>query len=71
MTIEHTAHSGSQHSTELASVKLVDHFIKQRKDTHEMKAPVTIYCDLFIKTFKCLHCIALRYRPRFLIVKFC
>ena len=37
MTIEHTAHSGSQHSTELASVKLVDHFIKQRKDTHEMK----------------------------------
>ena len=36
----------AQHSTELASVKLVDNIIKQMDSVHDVKTPVTIFCDL-------------------------
>ena len=44
----------AQHSTELASVKLVDHIIKQTDNRYETKTPVTIFCDLS-KAFDCLN----------------
>ena len=44
----------AQHSTELASVKLVDYIIKEIDDAHDVKTPVTIYCDLS-KAFDCLN----------------
>ena len=43
----------AQHSTELASVKLVDH-IKQMDNRYETKTPVAIFCDLS-KAFDCLN----------------
>ena len=42
----------AQHSTELASVKLVDHIIKQMDNRYETKTPVAIFCDLS-KAFDC------------------
>ena len=45
---------GAQHSTGLASVKLVDYIIKEMDDAHDVKTPVTIYCDLS-KAFDCLN----------------
>ena len=44
----------AQHSTELASVKLVDHIIKQKDNRYETKTPVAIFCDLS-KAFDCLN----------------
>ena len=44
----------AQHSTELASVKLVDHIIKQMDNRYETKTPVAIFCDLS-KAFDCLN----------------
>ena len=44
----------AQHSTELASVKLVDYVIKEMDDAQSVKTPVTIYCDLS-KAFDCLN----------------
>ena len=44
----------AQHSTELASVKLVDYIIKEMDDAESVKTPVTIYCDLS-KAFDCLN----------------
>ena len=44
----------AQHSTELASVKLVDHIIKQMDNRYETKTPVAIFCD-FSKAFDCLN----------------
>ena len=44
----------AQHSTELASVKLVDNIIKQMDSVHDVKAPVIIFCDLS-KAFDCLN----------------
>ena len=44
----------AQHSTELASVKLVDNIIKQMDSVHDVKTPVTIVCDLS-KAFGCLN----------------
>ena len=43
----------AQHSTELASVKLVDHIIKQMDNRYETKTLVAIFCDLS-KAFDCL-----------------
>ena len=43
-----------KHSTELASVKLVDYIIKEMDDAQSVKTPVTIYCDLS-KAFDCLN----------------
>ena len=40
----------AQHSTELASVKLVDHIIKQMDNRYETKTPVAIFLRL-IKSF--------------------
>ena len=47
----------AQHSTELASVKLVDHIIKQMDNRYETKTPVAIFCDLSkaAKAFDCLN----------------
>ena len=47
----------AQHSTELASVKLVDHIIKQMDNRYETKTPVDIFCDLSkeAKAFDCLN----------------
>ena len=36
----------AQHSTELASVKLVDHIIKQMDNRYETKTLVAIFCDI-------------------------
>ena len=44
----------AQHSTELASVKLVDNILKQMDSVHNVKTPVTIFCDLS-KAFDCLN----------------
>ena len=44
----------AQHSTELASVKLVDNIITQMDCVHDVKTPVTIFCDLS-KAFDCLN----------------
>ena len=44
----------AQHSTELASVKLVDNIIKKMDDAHGVNTPVAIYCDLS-KAFDCLN----------------
>ena len=44
----------AQHSTKLASVKLVDHIIKQMDNRYETKTPVAIFCDLS-KAFDCLN----------------
>ena len=44
----------AQHSTELASVKLVDNIIKEMDDAHEVNTPVAIYCNLS-KAFDCLN----------------
>ena len=44
----------AQHSTELASVKLVDNIITQMDSVHDVKTPVTIFCDLS-KAFDCLN----------------
>ena len=44
---------GALHSTELASVKLVDHIIKQMDNRYETKTPVAIFCDLS-KAFDCI-----------------
>ena len=44
----------AQHSTELASVKLVDNIIKEMDDAHGVNTPVAIYCDLS-KAFDCLN----------------
>ena len=44
----------AQHSTELASVQLVDHIIKQMDNRYETKTPVAIFCDLS-KAFDCLN----------------
>ena len=44
----------AQHSTELASVKLVDNIIKEMDDAQSVKTPVTIYCNLS-KAFDCLN----------------
>ena len=44
----------AQHSTELASVKLVDYIIKKMDDAQSVKTPVTIHCDLS-KAFDCLN----------------
>ena len=44
----------AQHSTELASVKLVDHIIEQMDNRYETKTPVAIFCDLS-KAFDCLN----------------
>ena len=43
----------AQHSTESASVKLVDSIIKEMDDAHGVNTPVAIYCDLS-KAFDCL-----------------
>ena len=43
----------AQHSTELASVRLVDNIIKEMDDAHGVYTPVAIYCDLS-KVFDCL-----------------
>ena len=42
------------HSTELASVKLVDNTIKEMGDAHGVNTSVAIYCDLS-KAFDCLN----------------
>ena len=42
-----------QHSTELASIKLVDYIIKQMDNVHGVKTSVAIFCDLS-KAFDCL-----------------
>ena len=42
----------AQHSTELASVKLVDNIITQMDSVHDVKTQVTIFCDLS-KAFDC------------------
>ena len=44
----------AQHSTELASLKLVDYIIKEMDDAQSAKTPITIYCDLS-KAFDCLN----------------
>ena len=44
----------AQHSTELASVKLVDPIIKQMDNRYETKTPAAIFCDLS-KAFDCLN----------------
>ena len=44
----------AQHSTELASVKLVNNIIKQMDSVHDVKTPVTTFCDLS-KAFNCLN----------------
>ena len=44
----------AQHSTELAPVKLVDNIITQMDSVHDVKTPVTIFCDLS-KAFDCLN----------------
>ena len=44
----------AQHSTELASAKLVDYIIKEMDDAQSVKTPVTIYCDLS-KASDCLN----------------
>ena len=44
----------AQHSTELASVKLVDYIIKGMDDAHGVKTPVAIYYDLSM-AFDCLN----------------
>ena len=44
----------AQHSTELASVKLVDRIIKQMDNRYETKTPVAIFCHLS-KAFDCLN----------------
>ena len=46
--------SRAQHSTELASVKLVDNIITQMDSVHDVKTPVTIFSDLS-KAFDCLN----------------
>ena len=44
----------AHHSTELASVKLVDHIIKQMDRRYKTKTHVAIFCDLS-KAFDCLN----------------
>ena len=44
----------AEHSTELASVKLVDHIIQQMDNKYETKTRVAIFCDLS-KAFDCLN----------------
>ena len=39
-----------QHSTELASVKLIDYIIKQMDNVHDVKTPVAIFLR-FVKSF--------------------
>ena len=49
----------AQHSTELASVKLVDNIITQMDSVHDVKTPVTTFCDLSFLKWNIMECLEL------------